>query len=83
MESRKRSGFTLDLGADLEAKLTAFCATYYTKTKHDVIREAVVAHMEAVFRADPERWRDYQRIMAGGTPRRRSPRGRTSRTAGL
>jgi hypothetical protein len=87
VKKRKRSGFTLDLGADLEAKLAAFVATYYVKTKHDVIRESLIAHMEAALGADRERLVRYQRNLAAGRsgarPRTRSPKDRTGPGEGL
>jgi hypothetical protein len=83
VKSVRRSGFTLDLGEELGSKLTAFCATYYVKTKHEVIREALIAHMEAVLDADRERRLRYQRFLSGGQARRRSPKGRTGRAEDL
>jgi predicted DNA-binding protein len=81
VKTRKRPGFTLDLGADVEARLNAFVATYYTRTKHDVIREAIIAHIESVLARpeERERLRRYRQNLAGRTTAR-SPKGRTSRS---
>jgi hypothetical protein len=75
VESRKGKGFRLDLGDKLEAKFAAFAATYYAKTKTDIIREALASHMERELAADRERRRRYYHNLATGEGRRRARRG--------
>jgi len=66
---RRRSGFTLDLGPELEATLNAFKATYNFKGKTEIVRQALIEHMERELDADPERRRRFR--LAGGKVRRR------------
>jgi hypothetical protein len=57
VESRKGRGLRIDLGDDLEQKLAAFAATYHVKNKTDIIREALIEHME-------KRWTTTENVAA-------------------
>ena len=83
MSRSKSKGFRLDLGDELDAKLTDFCAAYYNANKTEVIRVALDTYIESTLEGEPERRRRYElaRQKRGDTtksplqlvPRPRSP----------
>jgi hypothetical protein len=88
MSRSKSKGFRLDLGDELDAKLTDFSAAYYKGNKTEIIREALEAYIESTLEREPERRRRYElaRLKRGDTrpviqlvPRQRSPKGRIGR----
>jgi hypothetical protein len=60
MPRSKNEGFRLDLGDELDAKLTDFCMAYYKANKTEVIREALEAYIESTLDREPERRRRYE-----------------------
>lgn len=53
MGKRDNKGLRLDLGDELSAHFDAFKSTYNFKSKTDILREALIAHMEKELDASP------------------------------
>lgn len=62
MPRDKGRGWRLDLGDDLEERLTDFSAAFYRAPKTEIIREALEEHMQRVLAMEPERQRRYDEI---------------------
>jgi hypothetical protein len=59
MARSKSKGWRLDLGDDLEAKLTDFAAVYYKANKTEIVREAVDLYIKVTLDKEQDRKKRY------------------------
>jgi hypothetical protein len=64
MARDKGKGWRLDLGDELEARLSDFAAAYYDANKTRIVREAVDWYIKLILEKEPERKKRYEQKRA-------------------